>query len=511
MGLRSSKRAAGAADTRGRGTPAACTQPNAAELAANAAPRVQAAPAPSGPPGQFDPAPPNKFIADYIARHADDFRSYAEALGLPRTVAVGVALGVSEEARHVVQGGFTYPDLHEYRRDAFLDWKGSNKSNPYYAQKYSDSQADIFNGNLNKQKSAIDIGFYWRKLTNPMSNDTGIGNINFGSAAAHLISYFNNVNYKDTDPLNLRKYLLSQNPIGSITANDINFQNLYRDLNDLESPTTAAIAMLNGAKRCNAYGALFGPAFLNLGNGTAADKQRQAALLSTFYKNGSPGFFPDDSGEQRLPSPSQLPTVDQIGHMMGGAYGLRNYSDINGILGGEPGKLGLGSAMNGIINRAMMPGTSDRASAASQAPSGMPATIGGTRLAGSNDPRGMPQGPTLDGVSVNQAGQAALRQPLGPIASNGPTVVATRPGGAGLPSAVSLFAPFATPEYDASSLNPAMYRGIQPWTPPGGGILAGIPLGAADSGDASDSAALSPWDQVVREMWARRMRDNDGS
>jgi len=334
-----------------------------------------------------------------------------------------------------------------------------------------------------------------------MANDTGIGNINFGSAASQLIAYLNNPDYRDKDPLNLRRYLLNEKADGRVTENDIDFDQLYRDLNDLESPTTAAIAILNGAKGYNAYGAMFGPAFLSLGNGTLADRQRQAALISTFYKSGSPGLFPDDSGEQRLPSQSQLPDIDQINRTAGGAYGLGNYGYIDGLLGGGPGKLGESSAMNGIINKAMTPGIGDRAAAAPQLPGGTPATITGPRLGSSNDPRRGPQVATPTNVGVDQPSQTALPRALGAIASGRRTVDAAQLGRAVAPLSASLLKPFATSGYDTMPQNSAAYPGAEPGVLSGSGILSGIQLGPAHDGDP---AALSPWDQVIRGMLARR-------
>jgi hypothetical protein len=153
-------------------------QPNVTDLATNAAATTHTAPASGAAANpQFDSTPPNQFIADYIARHAGDFRSYAEALGLPRTVATGAALGVSEEARHVVRDGYPYPNLHETPANSFLDWWSSvNESNSRYASQYSNSHADILNGNLNTQKPGIGGYFSFRsnKFFNPMANDTGI-------------------------------------------------------------------------------------------------------------------------------------------------------------------------------------------------------------------------------------------------------------------------------------------------------------------------------------------------
>lgn len=273
---------------------------------------------------QFDRSPPVPFILNYIATHSDSFRSYAAKLGLPFTAAVASASAVAEEMRSVYSA-----DGSKAFRDTILDLNAGRFSDQVYANKFLSAQKLIADGSLNSRNAGV--SFFFDKATNPMADDTGPGNINFGSASSLLLKYLNDASNAN-DPLDLRRYAPNAfgDFVGPISPSDIAFSSFYKDLNSLESPTTSAVSMLNIAAGYKFFTDAYGPAFSNLASGTPRDQQTQVGLLAAFSKMGETAFVANERFDLAF---GQLPNP---GKLAGGGYAVDNFATTSYFLSGAP-------------------------------------------------------------------------------------------------------------------------------------------------------------------------------
>jgi len=278
---------------------------------------------------QFDRSPPNPFIQNYIARHASSFWTYAANLGLPSTAAVASASAVAEEMREVFD-----PAGNQFRKDAFLDWFPRASNDATYVGDYLSSAGRISDGTLNLNAGLFGSGygysleFLGNKLSNPMAGDIGPGNVNFGSASSLLLNYLNDPSNAN-DPLNLGMYAPKAlgDFVGPIGPSDIAFSNFFNDLVRLDSPTTAAISMLNIAAGYQFFKDTYGSTFTNL---AAVDQQTQIGLLAAFSKIGPSGFVANERWNLafgQLPDPSKL---------AGGGFAVDNFAMISDLLNRDP-------------------------------------------------------------------------------------------------------------------------------------------------------------------------------
>lgn len=274
---------------------------------------------------QFDRTPAVPFIQNYIARHADSFGIFANNLGLPFTAAIASASAVAEEMR----GVYSAAGIKGWFPDTVLDDRAGRFTDLEYASKFSDSLPQILDGSLNSRNSGLSV-FYWNKATNPMADDVGPGNVNFGSASVKLLSYLNDPSNAN-DPLNLWTYSTTPSDfVGPIGPSNIAFSRFFADLNSLDSPTTAAISMLNIADGYQFLREAYGSAFTNLAYGTTSDQQTQVGLLAALSKIGQPGFIAVERFNLtfgQLPDPSKL---------AGGGFAVDNFAATSYLLSRDP-------------------------------------------------------------------------------------------------------------------------------------------------------------------------------
>lgn len=294
----------------------------------------------------LNPTPMIPFIQNYLARRSGDINDIARSLGIPATA---IASAVAQEMSDVyydayipnaIGAGGSVLVTVKSLKDQFLDNRALSNSHQQIADDFAAREAIIRSG----LKPSVR-----EKILNPTADDAGPGNVNLGQAILALKRYMADPANAD-DPLGLAKY-----------AGDYHL--LAKDLIDLDSPTTFAIAGLITKQGYDNFAKIYGPAF------TEASEADQAALLTKYYKQGlqrilgedgknHPNFVatPDGGvsprsqtdGFDRLPDPA---TGD------GGPFVLRNFGIIKNILSG---KQGLNAPQDGAVSDTQQEAFDDR-------------------------------------------------------------------------------------------------------------------------------------------------------
>jgi len=276
----------------------------------------------------LEPTPMIPFIQNYLAQHRDDINFTARSLGVPATaIASAVAQEMSEIYHQTyVRGGV--PITTESFRDQYLDNRALSNSAQQIADDFAAREADIRSGsppNFFKK--------YWEKFWNPTADDAGPGNVNLGSAILSLKRYLADP-ANASDPLDLKKY-----------GGDYHL--LANDLISLDSPATFSFAGLAVKQGYDNLARIFGPAFTN------ASEADQAALLTTYYKQGLNTFLeshqnfvanPDGSVS---PSPANKGGFDPLPNPAagdGGPFVYRNFDKIKSAVGSKQGSSAAPSA-----------------------------------------------------------------------------------------------------------------------------------------------------------------------
>lgn len=233
--------------------------------------------------------PLNPYLQGWLAANSQKITSAADAVGLRPTLIVG---GATKEAstiitqEHITDGYQTETLVGQRAYDVIIDrFIVPGFSSAQIASDYTSRLNDIIFTPAKPDGYIATLTYQGSKLIEPTKNDIGYANINLGTAIYYLNRYLADPSAyladparASSDPLQLQQY-----------AN--NYAKLAADIIDPNGNATWAISALIAKQGFNDFNARYGATFTN------ASEDQQAALLTTFFKQGEflilskPGSF----------------------------------------------------------------------------------------------------------------------------------------------------------------------------------------------------------------------------
>jgi hypothetical protein len=219
------------------------------------------------------------FLQNWLAANSQQIASAADAVGLKPTLIVGGAVQeastIIKETQTVIDNGQILTGVTQRSVDVILDHLVVNRfSSAEIASDYTSRLNDIITTPAKPVESIDVLQNQLSKAFEPTKNDIGYANINLGTAIYYLNRYLADPSAyladparASSDPLQLQQY-----------AN--NYAKLAADIIDPNGNATWAISALIAKQGFNDFNARYGATFTN------ASEDQQAALLTTFYKQG---------------------------------------------------------------------------------------------------------------------------------------------------------------------------------------------------------------------------------